>query len=163
MNKIPSLIRGVGIGAKRLSKSLTFWSIVLGFLLSLEILVISGLYGVWKERGIENAIHSWEYKGTLTLTAVIAMLGVAFYYIERDQNIKAQRETEKILKVIKNNTKELKKLRLTISQSDKQNSSTNTKGKPKKQSIDKNVVTEELNDRTNKPKQQSENDNPSND
>ena len=100
-----------------MAKSLTFWSIIIGLLLALETALVINVYNIFIEHGFYYTANTAVYKISLLLGAAILILLMSFYYIERDQNTKAQDITDKMIKAIDANTEELKKISIAIQQS----------------------------------------------
>jgi predicted PurR-regulated permease PerM len=112
-----SPFRQILLGGVRLAKSLTFWSIIIGLLLALETALVINVYNIFIEHGFYYTANTAVYKISLLLGAAILILLMSFYYIERDQNTKAQDITDKMIKAIDANTEELKKISIAIQQS----------------------------------------------
>lgn len=177
MNIVTSLLRGVFKGGVKLAKSLTTWSIIIGILLVWDSNVGIGLYNLFSEQGFEVALKSAQYKLFIMLTGSVMVLLVVFYFIERDQNTKNQKETENIkdvlnaisnkldlmINAINKMTENMDKLSKTAHQIDSISSQLSKQmgykqshydatNQPDKQPIDESIIIQKLDDRTKNPK-----------
>jgi len=127
MHKITTPVKHIiGEGIK-VAKSLTFWSVILGFLLAWDYNLGSNVFRIWSEQGWTAASRSNEY--ILFWPITILFLGVfgLFFITERKQSTKTEVITKEISvalnaihKAIDKNTEELKRFSLTTSQSHKE-------------------------------------------
>jgi hypothetical protein len=157
-----SPFRQIFSGSIRVAKSITFTSIVLGFLLAIGYDFFNKFRDVVSRQGFFEGTKTGDYYAFISIFAIVFCAGIVFFFIERDQSDKAQDELKQIRDAISDmtmalnaNTEVLKKIGLSISQTHNKNSATNTQSQPEKQPIDKQMTTKELNNAADKPQNES--------
>ena len=117
MGKIITPLRQVIGRGIRVAKSLTFWSVLLGFFLALDFNLFLNLYNIWNEQGWMVALHSREYTWFVPLSFIILGLFGLFYITERKQIEKTEEVTKEITSTLKAILEAVERISLTTYQS----------------------------------------------
>jgi uncharacterized membrane protein len=122
-----SPFRQILLGGIRVAKTLTTWSVILGFLFAWDYSLGLNLYKIWNEQGWNIAQRSHEFAWFFPITVIIVGLFGLFVVTERKQNAKTEETNKEIiskldniavalnalLKAVNENTEALKRINLT--------------------------------------------------
>ncbi len=92
----PPIKRLIG-GITNVAKSITFTSIILGFLLALGYDFFIKFRGIWAKEGLLVAVGSADYYALVAVFGIVLCLGLVFFLIEREQNDKSEKQMEEMV------------------------------------------------------------------
>ena len=111
-----TLFRQLLVNGGKVVKTLTFWSVILGTVIAIYIIVIQTFLEIWGSKGSDVAFRSSEYRWLLPLTIIVFGGILLFHDAEKKQITETEASTGELaskldifIQAVNENTEELKK------------------------------------------------------